>query len=293
MDTQVKVGAHMSIAGGAHKALQRGKDVGCTVVQVFTKNASQWAAKPISAEDAALFKFACEETGYQSCDLVAHDSYLINLATPDDALWEKSLAAFGHELDRCATLSISGLVTHAGAHMGSGEERGLERIAAGLDRVLSERPGQDVTVLLETTAGQGTSLCYCFEHLASVLEMLPVENRLRVGVCWDTCHLYAAGIDYTDDYKYERMVESFDRIVGLDKLKAIHMNDSKKGLGSRVDRHDHIGKGALGLEPFRYIMNDARLSHLPKILETPKGAAGEETANDIMNIQALLNLVRS
>jgi deoxyribonuclease-4 len=293
LDMQLKVGAHMSVAGGAHKALQRGKDVGCTVVQVFTKNASQWAAKPISPEDATLFKSTCQETGYQSCDLVAHDSYLINLATPDDALWEKSLAAFGHELDRCATLGIPGLVTHAGAHMGSGEERGLERIAAGLDKVLSERPGQDVTVLLETTAGQGTCLCYCFEHLASVLEMLPAEHRQRVGICWDTCHLYAAGIDFTDEYKYERMVESFDRIVGLDKLKAIHMNDSKKGLGSRVDRHDHIGKGALGLEPFRHIMNDARLTHLPKILETPKGEAGEETANDKMNIQALLDLVRS
>jgi deoxyribonuclease-4 len=283
----------MSVAGGAHKALQRGKDVGCTVVQVFTKNASQWAAKPISPEDATLFRSTCQETGYQACDLVAHDSYLINLATPDDALWEKSLAAFGHELDRCAILGIPGLVTHAGAHMGSGEERGLERIAAGLDKVLSERPGQDVTVLLETTAGQGTCLCYCFEHLGSVLEMLPVEHRQRVGICWDTCHLYASGIDFTDEYKYERMVESFDRIVGLDKLKAIHMNDSKKGLGSRVDRHDHIGKGALGLEPFRHIMNDARLANLPKILETPKGEAGEETANDKMNIQALLDLVRS
>lgn len=293
MDTQLKLGAHMSVAGGTYKALHRGKEVGCTVVQVFTKNASQWAAKPISAEDADLFKSTCEATGYLSADLVAHDSYLINLATPDDTLWEKSLQAFGHELDRCAMLCIPGLVTHAGAHMGSGEEAGLARIAAGLDRVLSERPGQDVTVLLETTAGQGTSLCYCFEHLASVLEMLPIENRQRVGVCWDTCHLFASGIDFTDELKYERMVESFDRIVGLDKLRAIHMNDSKKGLGSRVDRHDHIGKGALGLEPFRYIMNDARLAQLPKILETPKGDAGEEKANDIMNLQALSNLVKS
>ena len=291
METQIKVGAHMSVAGGTYKALQRGKEVGCTVVQVFTKNASQWAAKPISEEDAALFKSTCSETGYVAADLVAHDSYLINLASPDDALWEKSLQAFGHELDRCATLGIPGLVTHAGAHMGSGEERGLERIAAGLDRVLTERPGQNVMVLLETTAGQGTCLCYSFEHLASVLGMLPGDHRNRVGVCWDTCHLFAAGIDFTDDYKYERMVESFDRIVGLDKLKAIHMNDSKKGLGSRVDRHDHIGQGALGLEPFRYIMNDPRLAHLPKILETPKGNAGEETANDMMNLQALRGLV--
>lgn len=293
MDTQLKLGAHMSVAGGAHKALLRGKEIGCTVVQVFTKNANQWAAKPISDADSGLFKSTCEESGYLPADLVAHDSYLINLATPDVALWEKSLAAFGHELDRCASLCIPGLVTHAGAHMGSGEEAGLARIAAGLDRVLSERPGQDVSVLLETTAGQGTSLCYCFEHLASVLEMVSVESRERVGVCWDTCHLFASGIDYTDELKYERMVESFDRIVGLDKLRAIHMNDSKKGFGSRVDRHDHIGKGEIGLEPFRFIMNDPRLAHLPKILETPKGAAGEETANDIMNLQALASLVKS
>ena len=289
--TNVKVGAHMSVAGGTHKALQRGKDVGCTVVQVFTKNASQWAAKPISEDDVRLFKSACGEMGFAPADLVAHDSYLINLATPDDALWEKSLHAFGHELDRCASYGIPGLVTHAGAHMGSGEETGLERIAAGLERVLAERPGQEVTVLLETTAGQGTCLCYSFEHLATVLRLLQVEHRKRVGICWDTCHLFAAGIDFGDEYKYERMVESFDRIVGLDKLRAIHMNDSKKGLGSRVDRHDHIGKGMIGIEPFRYIMNDPRLAHLPKILETPKGEAGEETANDIMNIQALRGLV--
>jgi len=282
----------MSVAGGAHKALQRGKELGCTVVQVFTKNANQWNAKPISAEDADLFKSTCADAGYEFADLVAHDSYLINLASPDDELWEKSIQAFGHELDRCASLCIPGLVTHAGAHMGSGEEAGLARIAAALDRVLTERSGQEVMVLLETTAGQGTSLCYAFEHLGSVFEMLSSESQQRVGVCWDTCHLLAAGIDFTDEQKYERMVESFDRIVGLDRLRAIHCNDSKKGLGSRVDRHEHIGKGALGLEPFRFIMNDPRLAHLPKILETPKGAAGEETANDTMNLTALRDLVR-
>ena len=219
---------------------------------------------------------------------MAHDSYLINLATPDDVLWEKSLTAFGIELDRCALLGIPALVTHAGAHMGSGEEAGLARISAGLERVLGERPGQKVTVLLETTAGQGTSLCYAFEHLRDVIAPLSAENKARVGVCWDTCHLFAAGIDFTEEYKYERMVDSFDRIVGLDRLKAIHMNDSKKGLGSRVDRHDHIGKGMLGLEPFRYIMNDPRLAHLPKLLETPKG---EDMAEDKENLAILRSLV--
>jgi deoxyribonuclease IV len=269
--------------------LERGKEVGCTAVQLFSKNASQWAAKSITPEDADLFKKTRDEMEYTASDLVVHDSYLINLASPDDALWEKSLAAFGHELDRCATLGIPALVTHAGGHMGSGEEVGLARIAAGIERVLRERPGQDVTILLETTAGQGTSLCYCFEHLGSVIYQLSDEVRPRVGVCWDTCHLFAAGIDFTEEYRYERMVESFDRIVGLDKLKAIHLNDSRKGLGSRVDRHEHIGKGEIGLEPFRFIMNDPRLTNLPKILETPKGP---DNAEDKENMAVLVGLIR-
>ncbi|HYP21793.1 MAG TPA: deoxyribonuclease IV, partial [Chloroflexia bacterium] len=201
-----------------------------------------------------------------------------------------------HELDRCEALGIPNLVTHAGAHMGSGEERGLERSASAIERVVGERPGQDVMVLLETTAGQGTSLCYAFEHLRDVRQMLSDEARARVGVCWDTCHLLAAGFDFSDEYRYERMVESFDRIVGLDTLRAIHMNDSKKGLGSRVDRHEHIGKGALGLEPFRFIMNDPRFENVPKILETPKegdkGPDGKPIEMDPINLEALKSLVK-
>ncbi len=285
----MKLGAHMSVAGGSYKALERGKDVGCTVVQLFSKNASQWAAKPIAPEDADLFKKTRDDLGYKACDLIVHDSYLINLASPDDTLWEKSLAAFGHELDRCETLGIPALVTHAGAHMGSGEETGLTRIASAIERTLLERPAQDVKILLETTAGQGTSLCYCFEHLASVIDQLSDTHKPRVGVCWDTCHLFAAGIDFAEEYKYERMVESFDRIVGLGNLRAIHLNDSKKGLGSHLDRHEHIGKGALGLEPFRYVMNDHRLAHIPKILETPKG---DDNTEDKENLAVLMSLVR-
>jgi deoxyribonuclease-4 len=284
-----KLGAHMSTAGGYYKALDRGSEIGCTAVQLFTKNANQWAGKPISAEDVALFTESLEKGGYAPGDLIAHDSYLINLATPDDVLWEKSLAAFGHELDRCAMLGVPALVTHAGAHMGSGEEVGLARIAAGLERVLSERPDQEVSVLLETTAGQGTSLGYAFEHLRDVIAAISALNRRRVAVCWDTCHLFAAGIDFTDEYKYERMVESFDRIVGLARLRAIHMNDSLKGLGSRVDRHAHIGKGMLGTEPFRFIMNDPRLAALPKVLETPKEA---DMADDKINLATLRGLIK-
>jgi len=287
---QLKLGAHMSTAGGYYRAVERGNSIGCTAVQLFVKNANQWAAKPITPDDTQLFKAALDKAEYLPVDIIAHDSYLINLATPDDTLWEKSLAAFGHELDRCAMLGVPALVTHAGAHMGSGEEVGLARIAAGLERVLSERAGQDVTVLLETTAGQGTSLCYAFEHLRDVIGALTPESKERVAVCWDTCHLFAAGIDFTDEYKYERMVDSFDRIVGLDRLRAIHMNDSQKGLGSRVDRHAHIGKGMLGVEPFRYIMNDPRFAALPKVLETPKE---EDMAEDKENLALLRSLVAS
>jgi deoxyribonuclease IV len=288
----IKLGAHMSISGGAHKALERAKALECTAVQVFTKNANQWAGKPLADGDTTLFMQTRDGCGYICDDLVAHDSYLINMASPDDALWEKSMAAFGHELDRCEMLGIPGLVTHCGAHMGSGEEEGLTRIATAIARVLAERPEQKVRVLLEITAGQGTSLCYCFEHIGSVIEQVGSLHRDRMGVCWDTCHLFAAGIDFTSEEKYERMLDSFDRIVGLQMLRVIHLNDSKKGLGSRVDRHEHIGQGAIGLEPFRYIMNDPRFAAIPKIIETPKGNAGEETANDLMNLTALRSLVK-
>ncbi len=290
---QLKLGAHMSIAGGYARALERGKQVSCTVVQLFTKNTNQWTAKPITPEEAELFRKTRDEAGYARHDIIAHDSYLINLASPDEALWEKSVQAFAHELDRCALLDIPALVTHAGAHMGAGEDVGLERIARALDRVLAERPDHNVMVLLETTAGQGTCLCYCFEHLARVIELVRPEHQPRIGVCWDTCHLLAAGIDFTDEYKYERMVESFGRIVGLDRLRAIHMNDSKKGLGSRVDRHEHIGRGALGLEPFRFIMNDPRLADLPKILETPKGPDMAEDRENLAVLRGLVSAVQA
>lgn len=284
----MKLGAHISIAGGYQNALTRGSDIGCTVVQLFSKNANQWQAKPITTDEADLFKTTRDKVQYAPADLVVHDSYLINLASPDDTLWEKSVAAFGHELDRCHLLCIPALVTHAGAHMGSGEDAGLERIASALDRVLSERPDGNVTVLLETTAGQGSSLCYNFEHIGKVVELVSAENRPRIGVCWDTCHLFAAGYDFTDESKYGHMVEQFDHFVGLDRLKVIHVNDSKKGLGCRVDRHEHIGKGAMGLEPFRLIMNDPRLEKLPKVLETPKGP---DYAEDKENMALLKSLV--
>ena len=275
----------MSIAGGCHNALTRGREVGGEAVQLFTKNASQWKAKPLLDEDIARFQETLAGTGYSPDVLVVHDSYLINLASPDDALWEKSLAAFGEELDRAAALGIPYLVTHAGAHMGQGEPAGLARIAAGIDRVLDPRPTGPL-ILLETTAGQGTSLCYRFEQIAGVIEATRYPER--IGVCFDTCHVFAAGYDLRDPAGYEATIGEFDRLLGLDRLKVFHLNDSKKGLGSRVDRHNHIGQGELGLEAFRLLLNDPRVNTRPMVLETEKGADGAEDRMNLATLRGLL-----
>jgi deoxyribonuclease IV len=259
--------------------------VGCDAVQLFTKNASQWKAKPLLPEDVARFQATLADTGYSPDALVVHDSYLINLATPDDVLWEKSLAAFGEELDRAGALGIPGVVTHAGAHVGSGEEAGVARIAAALDRVLAERPSGPL-VLLETTAGQGTCLGYRFEQIARMIEQSHYPER--IGVCLDTCHVFVAGYELSTPEGYEGMLLEFDRLIGLDRLKAIHLNDAKKPLGSRVDRYDHIGQGVIGLEAFRLLVNDPRLRHIPMVLETEKGPDGAE---DRMNLATLRGLI--
>jgi deoxyribonuclease IV len=280
-----RLGAHMSIAGGCQNALTRGRDVGCEAVQLFTKNASQWKGKPLTDEDVGRFRATLAETGYAADSLIVHDSYLINLATPDDTLWEKSLAAFGEEIDRCTALGIPYLVTHAGAHMKSGEGAGLSRIAAGIDRVLADRP-EGALILLETTAGQGTCLCYNFEQIAQVIEQ--THHPERIGVCLDTCHVYAAGYDIASPEGYETTMAAFDRLLGLERLKAVHLNDSKKGLGSRVDRHDHIGQGAIGVEAFRLLLNDPRVNTRPMVLETEKGPDGAEDRMNLATLRGLL-----
>ena len=281
-----RLGAHMSIAGGCFNALLRGRDVGCDAVQLFTKNANQWKAKPLAEADAESFRATLQKTGYSPEVLIAHDSYLINLASQDPELWEKSLAAFAEELDRCAFLGIPYLVTHAGAHMGAGEEAGLARITAAIDRVLGERADSPTMVLLETTAGQGTSLCYRFEHIGEVLAKSAYPDR--IGVCLDTCHVFVAGYDVSDPAGYESTMDQFDRYVGLDKLKVFHLNDAKKGLGSRVDRHEHIGQGQIGTAAFGFILNDPRVNDRPMVIETQKG---EDCAEDRMNLATLRALI--
>ena len=277
------LGAHMSIAGGHALAIDRATAFGMTACQIFTKNANQWAAKPIPPEAAEAFRARVAESDVAI--VVAHDSYLINLASPDDMLWERSSAAFGDELRRCAQLGVPWLVTHPGAHMDTGVELGIRRVATALNRLFDELPDLDVTVLLETTAGQGTTLGRSFEELAGILAL--IEDQARVGVCFDTCHVFAAGYDIRDAAEYTATMQTFDDTIGLDRLRVFHLNDSRKGLGARVDRHAAIGEGELGAEAFGHFMNDERFTRHPGILETPKGDDGEDDRRNMVTLRAL------
>ncbi len=279
------LGAHMSIAGGMGRAVERGADVGCDAIQVFTKSSNQWRARPLSDEEILEFKRLRDETGISP--VVAHASYLINLASPDKDLYERSTSAFGEEVDRCETLGIPSLVAHPGSHMGAGEKAGIARVARALNRILRARRRRHVQVLLETTAGQGDSVGHRFEHLREIMGGL--ESPDRVGVCLDTCHVFAAGYDLRTRRSYHAVMEEFDKIVGLERIRAFHLNDCKKELGCRVDRHEHIGKGFLGLDAFRWLMNDPRFDGIPMLLETPKG---KDYAEDRVNLAVLRSLAR-
>jgi deoxyribonuclease-4 len=276
------LGAHLSIAGGVENALLAAERLGCTAVQLFTKNSNQWAGKPFAADEPARFRRTRRRLKLRFA--AAHDSYLINLATPDPALWRKSLEAFVDEVVRAEALGLEYLVTHPGAHVGAGDEVGLANVARALDEVHARHPKARVRILLEVTAGQGSSLGHRFEHLAAILAQ--VREPRRLGVCFDTCHVLAAGYPLGTAEEQQATFQEFDRVIGLKRLKLFHVNDSKKGLGSRVDRHEHIGRGCIGLEPFRRLLNDPRFQETPMILETPKhDAAGEEM--DPVNLAAL------
>jgi deoxyribonuclease IV len=288
-----RLGAHLSIAGGLPRAVDRAKASRCQALQIFTKSAGQWRARTLPAEEIALFRAQVERTGIHP--VVAHNSYLINLASAAAALRAQSLAALGDELDRAESLGLQGLVMHPGSYTTGTEADGLRLIGDGLATLLAERPGARTMVLLEHTAGQGTNLGHRFEHLAAILER--VDGSPRVGVCLDTCHLLAAGYDLCSDEGYAATFDEFDRIVGLDRIKAFHLNDSKKPCGSRVDRHEHIGKGFLGLEPFRRLLNDPRFDALPMLLETPKLETPESKRRsdvdpwDARNLRTLRKLI--
>jgi deoxyribonuclease-4 len=278
----------MSIAGGYHKALLTAQEFRCDTVQLFTKNNNQWYAKDLLEEEVRLFRQILRRTRLRFP--MAHDCYLINLASPDEALYRKSIEAFVVEVQRAERLGLRYLVTHPGAHMGSGEETGLARVAMALDEVHRRCPGFALKVLLETTAGQGSSLGWRFEHLASILKQVAEPERL--AVCLDTCHVFAAGYALSPESEYKKTLKEFNKILGLKRLKAFHVNDSLKAFGSRVDRHAHIGKGQLGLEPFRLLVNDPRFRNRPMILETPK--EDDKTDNlDAVNLGTLRSLVES
>ena len=261
-----RLGAHLSIAGGLPRAVDRAVASKCEALQIFTKSVGQWRARPIPADEIALFRRRVRETGLHP--VVAHNSYLINIASANELLRQQSMAALGEELDRAEALALDGLVMHPGSYTNSSEQQGLDLIADGLRDLLKARPRAKAKVLLEHTAGQGTNLGHRFEHLAYIIERL--KKSPRIGVCLDTCHLLTAGYDMCSDAGYEATFAEFDRVVGLDRIKVFHLNDSKKPCGSRVDRHEHIGKGCLGLGPFRRLLNDPRFSSLPMLLETPK-----------------------
>jgi len=261
-----RLGAHLSIAGGLPRAVDRAEASGCEALQIFTKSAGQWRARPLPAEEIARFRARVAETGIRP--VVAHNSYLINVAAASPDLRAQSIAALGEELDRAEALGLDGLVMHPGSYTSGTEERGLTLIADALSGLLRARPRGRTMVLLEQTAGQGTNLGCRFEHLAAILDRM--KGSRRVGVCLDTCHLLAAGYDLCTEDGYERTFREFDRLVGLARIKAFHLNDSKKPCGSRVDRHEHIGKGCLGIAPFRRLLNDPRFADLPMLLETPK-----------------------
>ena len=278
-------GAHMSVAGGCHNALLLAQAHGCDTVQLFTKNSNQWSARVLADEEVRLFRRTLRQTKLRFP--TAHDSYLINLASPDEALYQKSVAAFVVELQRAERLGLRYLVTHPGAHLDSGEEAGLARVAKALDEVHARCAGFRVRVLLETTAGQGSTLGYRFEHLARILALVADPDRL--GTCFDTCHVFAAGYALAPEKEYRATLRAFDRTVGLKRLKVFHLNDSLRPLGSRVDRHAHIGRGELGTEPFRLLVNDPRFRNRPMILETPK-EEGDVDDMDAVNLATLRGL---
>jgi deoxyribonuclease IV len=278
------LGAHMSIAGGLSKAPERGAKAGCGVIQIFTQNSNQWRGKMPDEAETALFRGKWAESGLH--EIICHDIYLINLGAAPGEVRDKSLAGFVEEMRRCERLGIRKIVMHPGSHLGDGETVGIGRICAAFDELFARVPEFTGQVLLETTAGQGTNLGYSFEQLRSIMDGSAFPDRF--AVCFDTCHTFAAGYDITTEEAYGRVMAEFDRVVGLERLQCFHMNDSKKGLGCRVDRHEHIGQGAMGLEPFRFIVNDPRFARIPKILETPKGDNDEM---DAVNLKVLRDLV--
>ena len=285
----------MSVAGGLRFAVARAHAHRCETLQIFTKNASQWRARPLPPDEIAAFRDATEKTGIHP--VVAHASYLINIATTNPALRAQSIAALGEELDRAELLGLLGVVLHPGARMTAPVDQAIELVADALRQVIKARPKGKTMILLEHTAGQGTTMGSTFEEIAGMLDL--AKNTRRLGVCLDTCHLLASGYDLCSAEGYEATFATFEKLIGIDRLKVFHLNDSKKPCQSRVDRHEHIGKGCIGLEPFRQLLNDPRFDHLPMLIETEKTERGvrrkglvEIDPLDEMNLTTLRGLLK-
>jgi deoxyribonuclease-4 len=288
----MRIGAHMSVAGGLPKAVDRAVLHGCEALQIFAKNANQWRGRSLDEEEVRAFRARLDAAGIGP--VMSHASYLINLATAAPALREQSIAAFIDELDRAERLGLRGVVIHPGTCTSGRDEEGLHRIAAAIRRVLRARPRRKTMVLLEHTAGQGRTLGHRFEHLAAIIDH--VNGSPRVGVCLDTCHLVASGYDIVSEAGYRETLEDFDRLVGFDRLEVFHGNDSKRPCASRVDRHEHIGRGCLGTEPFRRLLHDPRFTDLPLLIETEKTSRTTRPDTiaadplDVMNLTLLRRL---
>ena len=281
--SQLLLGAHMSIRGGVSMAIGRARSIHCTAMQIFVKNNMQWFARPLARDEIRSFLDHVQRGELSS--IFGHANYLINLAATNPHFHANSIRALSEELTRADQLELPFLVLHPGAHIGAGEEAGLEKIVDSIDAVFRKIPQVKTKIALETTAGQGSCLGHRFEHLAHVIEKVREPERLRV--CLDTAHLFAAGYDISSEYSTREILREFDRVVGLDRLAAIHLNDSKTARGSRVDRHEHIGKGRIGLGAFRLIMRNRRFRKIPKVLETPKG---KDLREDVMNLKTLRTL---
>jgi deoxyribonuclease IV len=282
--SKILLGAHMSIGGGAHRAIERACSIKCTAMQIFVKNNMQWFARPLQREELSAFLDHAQRAELHSA--FAHANYLINLAAINPQFHANSLRALSEELVRAEQLELPFLVLHPGAHLGVGEEAGLARIVESIDRVFAGLPKTKTRLALETTAGQGSCLGYRFEHLAYIIAH--VREPERLCVCLDTAHVFAAGYELATEKLTRNMFAEFDRIVGLEHLVALHLNDSKTARGSRVDRHEHIGKGRIGLGAFRFIMRDRRFRKIPKVLETPKE---KDLKEDVENMRMLRSLV--
>lgn len=284
MNTELLLGTHVSAAGGLRRAVERGTQIGCTAIQIFTKNNNRWEGKPLTGEDIETYKTALAES--RIGPVVSHAAYLINLCAAESPLLLRSRSALEDELRRAEALGLLGCVIHPGAHMGKGMEEGIAGIAASINSVHSRTPGFRTRTTLETTAGQGSSVGHRFEQLRAIIDLVDVPERM--AVCIDTCHLFAAGYPVNSATGWQETIAEFDAVIGLSRLIAVHVNDSKREFGSRVDRHEHIGKGKIGAEGFRALMRDSRFDSIPKILETEKS---EDMHEDVENMAFLRSLL--